>query len=232
MAIPLQISTPLPRASAGAMLSALPLTIGLALLPAFARFVRSARPAQASEPQSSEQRGALFEGTRWFEAGETDVTYQGILGSHLQGEDQITIVDPHVKSFRQIRMLGELLESLARPDGAEGHVRLVTGRPSNGLDWEIGQATALMAVKEAAAERGVHLTVDFDDTNHDRWITTSRWTIILGKGIDFWAAHTCGSRPQQDRIIGQKFAVTYCRNDRRSSTQGRRATDVPLPSRP
>ena len=63
-----------------------------------------------------------------------------------------------------------------------------------------------------AAERGVHLTVEFDETNHDRWISTSQWTILLGKGIDFWAAHTCGSRQQRDRVIGQRFAVTYCRN--------------------
>lgn len=91
-------------------------------------------------------------------------------------------------------MLGELLGSLAY------------------LEWEIGQATALMTVKGAAAERGVHLTVDFAETNHDRWITTPHWTIILGKGIVFWAAHTCGSRPEQGRIIGQKFAVTYIRN--------------------
>lgn len=213
MAIPLQTATMLPRRFAGARFSALPLTIGIALLPALVRFVRTARAVESSDLRSPEQRAPLFEGTRWFEAGETHVTYRGVLGEHLQGEDQITIVDPHVKSFRQIRMLGELLASLARPDGAEVHVRLVTGRPSNGLEWEIGQATALMTVKEAAAERGVHLTVNFAETNHDRWITTPRWTIILGKGIDFWAAHTCGSRPEQDRIIGQKFAVTYIRNN-------------------
>lgn len=213
MAIPLQISTLLPRRSAGARLSALPPSIGIALLPALVRFVRPAGAVESSDLPSPEKQAPLFEGTRWFEAGETHVTYRGVLGEHLQGEEQITIVDPHVKSFRQIRMLGELLESLAHPDGAGVHVRLVTGRPSIGLEWEVGQATALIAVKEAVAALGVHLTVDFDNTNHDRWITTSRWTIILGEGIDFWAAHTCGSRPEQDRIIGQKFAVTYTRSN-------------------
>ena len=66
-----------------------------------------------------------------------------------------------------------------------------------------------MEVKETAAEYGVHLTVEFDETNHDRWISTSQWTILLGKGIDFWAAHTCGSRQLQDRIVGRKFTVAY-----------------------
>lgn len=212
MAIPLHMPAPLAYFKAPATLSVLPVTIGVALGSAFAGLVRAARPRKAAVTPPSEQGRALFEGTRWFEAGETGATYQSVLGNHLWGEDQITIVDPHVKSFRQIRLLGDLLQVLARPDGTEVHVRVVTGRASNGLEWELGQARALMAVKEAAAERGVHLQVDFDETNHDRWITTSRWTIILGKGIDFWAAHTCGSRPEQDRIIGQKFAVTYCRN--------------------
>ena len=213
MAIPLNIPTSFAGRSSGAGLSALPLTIGVALLLALAKLVRVARAVTPSDLPPSERQAPLFEGTRWFEAGETGVTYRGVLGEHLQREDRIEIVDPHVKSFRQIRLLGELLESLARADGTEVHVRLVTGRPSNGRAWELGQARALMAAKEAAEKRGVHLTVDFDDTNHDRWITTSRWTIILGKGIDFWAAHTCGSRPEQDRAIGQKFAVTYRRNE-------------------
>ena len=212
MAIPLQISTLFPRRSAGARLSALSPVHSSVILSALVGFIRVSSAVKPSDLLSSEQQAPLFVGTRWFEAGEANVTYRSVLGQHLQGEDQITIVDPHVKSFRQIRLLGELLGSLARADGTEVHVRLVTGRPSNGLDWEIGQATALMRVKEAAASSGVCLTVDFDDTNHDRWITTSRWTIILGKGIDFWAAHTCGSRPQQERTIGQKFAVTYTRN--------------------
>lgn len=212
MAIPLQLPALFPRRSASVGISALPLTLGIALLPVLRSFVRKARIVESADLPSPEQPVEIFEGTRWFGAGESGVTYLGVLGEHLQGEDLITIVDPHVKTFRQIRLLGELLESLARPDGSEVQVRLVTGRPSNGLEWEMGQATALVAVKETAAERGVHLTVDFDETNHDRWITTSRWTIILGKGIDFWAAHTCGSRPENDRIIGQKFAVTYCRN--------------------
>lgn len=213
MAIPLQIPALTSRHSAGAGISVLPLTIGIALVPALARLVRIARPVESSDPPSPKRPAPTFEGTRWFESGETGVTYRGVLGEHLHGDDQITIVDPHVKTFRQIRLLGEFLASLARTDGTDVHVRLVTGRPSNGLEWEMGQATALMAVKETAAERGVHLTVEFDETNHDRWITTARWTIILGKGIDFWAAHTCGSRPEHHRIIGQKFAVTYCRNE-------------------
>lgn len=201
-----------PQHRAGQCFSLLPISIGVALASAFTVFTHAARSANLAEVQSSVQRAAIPTGTRWFEAGETGVTYQHVLGEHLGGEDQITIVDPHVKTFRQIRMLGELLEVPGRSDRSAVQVRLVTARPSNGVDWELGQARALMELKEAAAKRGIHLTVEFDETNHDRWISTSRRTILLGKGIDFWAAHTCGSRQQQDRVIGQKFAVTYCRN--------------------
>ena len=151
MTIPLQIPASFPRRAAAAGLSALPLTITAALLPRLVSLVRAGRSIKSSDRPSCDPRAPLAEGTRWFEAGETGVTYRAVLGDYLQGEDRITIVDPHVKSFRQIRLLGELLENLAHSDGTEVHVHLVTGRPSHGLGWEIGQAKALITVKEAAA---------------------------------------------------------------------------------
>lgn len=156
---------------------------------------------EAETPRSSE--------VRWFEPGEKGITYSSLFQHHLRGASEITIVDPHVKSFRQIRLFGELLESIIDVTQREVSIRLVTATASEHPEWAIGQLHAFIALQQSAKDRGVKLCVKFDETIHDRWVETDEWTILLGKGIDIWEASTCYSRPQEERPINKKFAVAY-----------------------
>lgn len=178
----------------------------IALLPLAVRVISSIH-LRATNIAPSRASAMPAEGTRWFEPGQTGVTYQALLGEHLAGAASITIVDPHVKTFRQIRNFSELLDVIADPSDQPIDVRLITSRASGGFDWEFGQANALVELKGSAQAKGVRLTVEFDDTNHDRWITTKRWTILLGKGLDVWTAKSCATLPQDQRPVGQRFAV-------------------------
>jgi len=164
------------------------------------------REARAATPPAV----APFEGTRWFHAQQTGVTYAEMLTTHLAGERDITIVDPHIKAPHQIENLGELLDILAA--AAHGvRVRLVTARASGGFAREWRQANLLWQLKDAVATRGVELTVEFDESNHDRWISTPRWTIVLGKGLDVWDGSIDRTVPQRERAVRQTFTVTYTR---------------------
>lgn len=118
------------------------------------------------------------------------MTYDGLFSDRLAGETRITIVDPHIKTPRQIRNLGEFIDTF-RADGGSGAiaVHLVTARASGGLDREMRQAQLLVALRGTVAGVGIDLTVAFDESSHDRLITSADWTILLGKGLDIWDSH-------------------------------------------
>lgn len=184
----------------------------LPLLPTALKLFRPTFEPKTNRPARQASAG-LSEKTRWFEPGQTGVTYEELLGRYLASESSLIIVDPHIKSFRQIRNLRELLLSVVS-SATEGqiHVRLVTASATGGFDWEYGQADALVRLQEEVAEHGVTLSVEFDESNHDRWIETPNWKILLGKGLDLWEAKHAYGVPQELRPVGKRFAVTYCRN--------------------
>ncbi|MBL5972902.1 MAG: hypothetical protein D3X82_03770 [Candidatus Leucobacter sulfamidivorax] len=158
---------------------------------------------------SPAQRTQLFEGVRWFGAGESGVTYRELFEVHLEGAGAISVVDPWIHSFRQIRLFAEFLEEVSSFASGEIHVHLTTSTALGDGSWALGQAKALIELQESFEARGVHLRVTFDETIHDRWIGTEDWTILLGKGLDIWDAATCYTRPPAERPISKKFAVTY-----------------------
>lgn len=159
--------------------------------------------------ESPAQRPQHFEGVRWLNAAESGVTYRELFEAHLEGASTVSVVDPWIHSFRQIRLFAEFLEVLSSSASGAVHVYLTTSTAAGDGSWAFGQAKALVELQESFKERGVHLRVNFDETIHDRWIGTEDWTILLGKGLDIWDATTCYSRPQAERPISKKFAVTY-----------------------
>lgn len=184
--------------------------LALPLLPAIIRLLKSNREAEAAAPGLP-----LAEETRWFEPGQRGVTYENVLVPYLAKEATLTIVDSHIKTFRQIRNLRELILAVAsRADEGPLDVHVVTARATGGIDWEFGQAKTLIALQEELLEQGVTLRVTFDESNHDRWIETSKWRVILGKGLDFWDAKSCHGTPQDERPIVKRFAITYCPTDK------------------
>jgi ATP-dependent Lon protease len=162
---------------------------------------------RTSDPQTSDTTPASR--IRWFESGETGVTFQDLFRSYLRGSSNITLVDPHVKSYRQIRILGEFLDSLTPVAQGEVILNLVTSTATESPEWAYGQVNALIKLQESAKARGIKLCVKFDETIHDRWIQTNEWTIMLGRGLDLWDAATCYNRTQEERPIAKKFAITY-----------------------
>lgn len=183
------------------------LTLARPLLPAVLRLVNARCEGDRVTPAMP-----LFEGTRWFEPGQRGVTYEDVLLPYLAKEPVLTIVDPHCKTFRQIRNLRELLLAVAsHAGGPRVDVHLVTATATGGLEWAIGQAQALLALQEELSQEGVTLRVSFDESNHDRWIETRNWSVLLGKGLDFWEAKDCRGVPQELRPVAKRFAITYHR---------------------
>lgn len=132
---------------------------------------------------------SLQEGHRQFQENQRGVAYDTLLVPYLRGATDITIIDPYIRKFHQVRNLMELIEALAlvKDPADEVMLRLITGENTDGADKIRKQLELLFQVKQAAAVAGITLDVEFDPTIHDRSIiANSGWRINLGRGLDIF----------------------------------------------
>lgn len=133
---------------------------------------------------------------------------------YLRGATEITIVDPYIRLPHQGRNLVDLLALLAstKDPADEIKVTLVT-KPESG---EFAQQHLLMLknIHDSAATAGIHFTVRWDETVHDRSIRTNHgWKLLLGRGLDIFqkgsgSPYDLGARRQEFRQV-YAFGITY-----------------------
>ena len=155
-----------------------------------------------------------------FQENQKGVTYDLLFGDYLKGATQITITDPYIRLFYQIRNFMEFLETLVRqkPIEAEVAVHLVT------IEDEFKgeqQKENFEKIKESAQAIGVNFSWEFDSSNtlHARHIVTDHgWKISLDRGLDIFQhyemndAFTFSNRLQQFRPC-KDFEVTFIKGD-------------------
>ena len=170
----------------------------------------------AMAPTSAEPKPPLFEGHREFQENQRGVSYETLLMPYLRGATAITIVDPYIRLPHQGRNLVDLLAFLAaaKDPADEMAVTLVT-KPESG---EFAQQHLLMLtdIQDSAATVGIRFTVTWDETIHDRSISTNHgWRLLLGRGLDIFqkgsgSQFDLGSRRQEFRQVFA-FGITYVR---------------------
>ena len=162
----------------------------------------------------------LREGYVSFQENQRGVSFDALLIPYLRGASHITIVDPYIRAFHQARNLMELVEAIARDkDPAdEVTIALVTSESTDGPEKLQAQYEFLLKVKQGAAAAGITLDVAFDDSIHDRSITTDTgWRIVLGRGLDIFQyvrnyPFDLASSLQEFRPV-RAFSVTYVREE-------------------
>lgn len=154
-----------------------------------------------------------------FQENQKGVTYDLLFGDYLKGATQITITDPYIRLFYQMRNFMEFLETLVRqkPVEAEISVHLVT------IEDEFKgeqQKENFEKIKESAQAIGINFSWEFDSSNtlHARHIVTEHgWKISLDRGLDIFQhyemndAFTFSNRMQQFRPC-KAFEVTFIRH--------------------
>lgn len=174
--------------------------------------------SKQAETNSSElvDREGLQEGTIDFLAGQNGVSYETLLLPYLRGARRIQIIDAYIRLPHQGRNLADLLSLLAaaKDPADEIRVQLVTSE-SPEPEANHRQLLMLKMLKDASDAAGVILDVKFDESIHDRRITTDHgWRIDLGKGLDIWQKGTdnnydFGRYRQEFRLISSAFSVHY-----------------------
>ena len=146
-----------------------------------------------------------------FRLGQTGVSYKSLFAEYLQDAKSITIEDPFIRTFWQLKNLTEFLSMLTETRQVEGlKIRLITNEEDDKIPALIDD---LDDIKEDLATVGLEFTYEFKDF-HDRCIKTDTgWIITLGRGLDIFEPYnkfSLGAMLQSKRKC-KEFSVVYSR---------------------
>lgn len=146
-----------------------------------------------------------------FRLGQTGVSYKSLFAEYLQDAKSITIEDPFIRTFWQLKNLTEFLSMLTETKQVEGlKIHLITNEEDDKIPALIDD---LDDIKEDLATVGLEFTYEFKDF-HDRCIKTDTgWIITLGRGLDIFEPYnkfSLGSMQQSKRKC-KEFSVVYSR---------------------
>lgn len=180
-------------------------------------YYQSVKPQQQKELANDSSE--LKEQHLIFQENQRGVSYDNLFGSYLKGVHKLTITDPYIRLFYQVRNLMEFLETVVKhkTDEDEVTVHLITIQD----EWNASQQTEyLEQVAQSCLSVGLNFTWEFDrtETIHARHIINDLgWKIILDRGLDIFQqydmnnAFVFANRLQQFRSC-KAFEITYVKN--------------------
>ncbi|AJD50113.1 alkaline phosphatase domain-containing protein [Isoalcanivorax pacificus W11-5] len=165
-------------------------------------------------PRASEP--VLEEKHLTFQENQKGISFDGLFGAYLKGASKITVTDPYIRLFYQIRNFMEFLEAVVKNKAEEDEVavHLITVRDEFKGDL---QDESFEKIQASARTVGIDFTWEFDDsgTIHARHIVTDHgWKISLDRGLDIFQhyemneAFAFANRLQQFRS-SKAFEVTF-----------------------
>lgn len=181
--------------------------------------------APAREPNAEATPVALVPerpktGHLTFNENQKGVTFDRLFGPYLIGAQKITITDPYIRAFHQLRNVMEFIETIAKAKSPADEVEVHLVTCVDGIRPE-KQAENLCAIAASCEGVGITFTWEFDETNtiHARHIVTDTgWKIALDRGLDIFQqyelndAFSFANRLQQFRSV-KAFEVIYLMNN-------------------
>ena len=168
----------------------------------------------ASHPQQSQPKEEHIV----IAENQKSISFDKLFGAYLRGATEITLTDPYLRVFHQIRNLMEFIETLVKFKAPEDDVsiHIITSADDTRMEQQVQY---LEQVKMNAENAGVRVTWEFDatDTIHARHIVTNNgWKILLDRGLDVFQrfemndAFSLANRMQEQRAC-KAFEITYMR---------------------
>ncbi|MCE2892631.1 MAG: BREX system Lon protease-like protein BrxL [Aquidulcibacter sp.] len=172
--------------------------------------------AGASAPSLALSADGPQPGHRTFEENQKGISFERLFWPYLKGASKITLTDPYIRMFHQLRNLMELVEMIAvnKPAEQEVDFHLVTAPDEFGKERQEAQ---LVSIRDAVLGAGIRLTWDMEQSGelHARHIVAdSGWRISLDRGLDIFQkfdtrdAFTLVSRQQIFRPV-KRFELIY-----------------------
>ncbi|MCB0294828.1 MAG: BREX system Lon protease-like protein BrxL [Calditrichaeota bacterium] len=151
-----------------------------------------------------------------FQENQKGVSFDNLFGPYLSGASKITVTDPYIRLFYQVRNFMEFLETIVKYKAPEEEVavHLITTEDEFKGDQQLTQFQKIQASGSAV---GINFTWEFNQsgTLHARHIMTDHgWKISLDRGLDIFQhyemndAFHFANRLQQYRAC-KAFEVTF-----------------------
>lgn len=160
-----------------------------------------------------------------FIENQKGVTYNKLFAEYIKGATKITITDPCIRIFSQIRNLMEFAETVIVNKSAENIVELHLITIADEIDPK-KQLEYFQKIKDSVQNSGIIFTWEFNATQtiHARSIVTNTgWKILLDRGLDIFQPYdmndtfNLANRMQEYRGC-KAFEVTYIKNHETAST--------------
>lgn len=144
-------------------------------------------------------------------------SFRRLFAEHLRGARQVTLVDPYIRAFWQVRNFMEFVQLVHEltPEGEETKVNLVT---KSDPERCVEQDENLRKIQESCIGSRVSVEFEYDKTDalHARSITTGHgWKISLDRGLDIFQRYEIGlfclAASVQEERLTKAFEVTYIR---------------------
>ncbi|WP_131794039.1 BREX system Lon protease-like protein BrxL [Fluoribacter gormanii] len=178
----------------------------------------SVQPSTQSEPLGSAVP-VLKEKHITFQENQKGVSFDMLLGPYLKGASFITVTDPYIRLFYQMRNFMEFLETVVKQKAQDEEVSVHLVTTEDEFKSEQQQEN-FEKMRESSNSVGVSLSWEFADagTIHARHIVTDQgWKISLDRGLDIFQhyeindAFTFANRLQQYRPC-KAFEVTFIKH--------------------
>lgn len=175
-----------------------------------------AETLSASTGMPSVAEAVLKEKHLTFQENQKSISFDTLLGPYLHGAHRITVTDPYIRLFYQMRNFMELLETVVKHKAGDEEVTIHLVTMEDEFKGE-QQKENFEKMKEAGSAVGVNFSWEFDETGtvHARHIVTDHgWKISLDRGLDIFQhyemndAFTFANRLQQYRPC-KAFEVTF-----------------------
>ena len=144
------------------------------------------------------------------------ISFDGLFSKYLKDAKIITVTDPYIRTFHQIRNLMEFVETIVKIKNKEDDIKLKLVTHHDELRSQ-QQEEYLEQIRNSAFGCGIDFQWEFDEEgfSHARHITTDTgWKISLDRGLDIYQrfemndAFNINNRLQETRSC-KSFEVTY-----------------------
>jgi len=161
-----------------------------------------------------------------FQENQKGISFDALLGPYLRGATRVTITDPYIRMFYQVRNFMEFLETVVKHKAQDEEVlvHLVTSQDKFKVEQ---QKEWFEKIKDSSISVGIEFTWEFDETGtiHARHVVTDHgWKILLDRGLDIFGhyemndAFTFENRLQKFRPC-KAFEVTFIKSNLSTDNQ-------------
>jgi ATP-dependent Lon protease len=171
--------------------------------------VSAQKPAEPVEPKLESGKHVTIP------ENATGVSYKELFADYLRGATQITVADPYIRLFWQLKNMMEFLEVVHElvPEGDQIEVKLIT---KSDMEKCVEQDEALRKMEESFTGSKISFSFEYDNAGsfHARSITTdSGWKITMDRGLDIFQRYdmspfSLAGKVQSERLC-KAFEVTY-----------------------